>query len=82
MFMKHSKPLQTTSKRVGRSEKQQLQCIQCHDNFSWLSVESLCWECLKRAMKGKKDYWIHVSQEIQNTENTVFNVWQPSPRTH
>ena len=80
--MKHSKPLQTTSKRVGRSKKQQMQCIQCQDIFGWLSVEGLCWECLKQAMKGKKDYWIHVSQDIQNTENTVFNEWQPSPKTH
>lgn len=75
--MKRSRPLQTTSKRVRRSKKQQLECIQCHNIVRWLSVEGLCWECLKQAMKGKKDTVLNISQEIQNADNTTFNDWQP-----
>jgi len=55
--MKRTRPLQTASKRVVQVSQKFKPCVRCHKKSHWLSVEGLCWECLKSTVKGKKPQW-------------------------
>jgi len=65
--MKGTRSLRNSTKQVGNTKSRILQCVNCHNKSNWLSVDGLCWNCLKEAVKMKKPLWIQGSPD-QNLE--------------
>jgi hypothetical protein len=73
--MRRTRTLRTASKRVVQVSQKSEPCVQCHKMSSWLSVDRLCWDCLKSAMKKKKPHLEIEPLDLYEEDNDSTADW-------